>query len=212
LISGALVCGNRGLGVLGSAVPSTGDNGAGYLYNDLSLPADANKEVRGLIVTPPSAGTFFAYEDSSFEFTAPDGAYTFTYRLYVDGADLGTATVNLNIGSNPVTINCTIGTATASGLAAAIPQAVTLVCSIGQSAASGYRASVTISTPLTDSEKIDLILDILSNRQTLDPVTGLYTLYADDGVTVLKTALAWEDAAGTQPYRGQALQRLDPLE
>ena len=62
-----------------------------------------------------------------------------------------------------------------------------------------------------DSAKLDLILDILSNRQTLDPVTGLYTLYADDGATVLKTAQAWEDAAGTQPYRGQALQRLDPL-
>jgi hypothetical protein len=62
-----------------------------------------------------------------------------------------------------------------------------------------------------DAYKLDLILDILSNRQELDPVTGIYTLYADDGVTVLKTALAWEDAAGTIPYRGRALQRLDAM-
>jgi hypothetical protein len=142
LISGALVCGNRGLGVLGSAVPSTGDNGAGYLYNDLYLPADATKEVRGLIVTPPSAGTFFAYEDSSFEFAAPDGAYTFTYRLYVDGADLGTATVNLSIGSNPVTITCQVGNATASGLSAVLSQAFTLACQNGMAVADGFQATI----------------------------------------------------------------------
>lgn len=99
LISGALVCGNRGLGVLGSEVPSTGDNGPGFIYNDLTLPADAGKEVRGLIVTPPAAGTLFAYEDSSFTFSAPDGSYSFVYRLYVDGVDQGTATVSLTVGA-----------------------------------------------------------------------------------------------------------------
>lgn len=100
-ISGAYVIGDTGLGVLGSEVPSTGEHGASYLYNDLSLPADAGKEIRGLIVTPPSAGTFFAYEDGSFSLVgAPDGEYTFTYRLFVDGADLGTATATINIGAN----------------------------------------------------------------------------------------------------------------
>jgi len=51
LIPGRLVAGNRGLGVRGSAVPATGTNGPGFLYNDLALPAEANKEVRGLILT-----------------------------------------------------------------------------------------------------------------------------------------------------------------
>lgn len=72
--------------------------------------------------------------------------------------------------------------------------------------------SLTVGSALTDAEKIDLILDILSNRQTIDPLTGVYTLYADDGVTVMKTAAAWEDAAGTIPYRGQGLQRLDAMQ
>jgi hypothetical protein len=81
-------------------VPSAGEHGPSYLYNDLSLPADANKEIRGLIVTAPSAGTFFAFEDGSFSLVgAPDGTYTFTYRLFVDGADLGTATATIVIGA-----------------------------------------------------------------------------------------------------------------
>lgn len=102
LISGACVVGQRGLGVLGSTVRSetaTGSHGAGYLYNDWAS-GDNAKEFRGLIVTPPSAGTFFAYENGSFDLTgAPDGAYSFVYRLYVDGADLGTATASVTIGT-----------------------------------------------------------------------------------------------------------------
>lgn len=100
LISGAYIIGDTGLGVLGSSVPSEGEHGPSFLYNDLTLPDDSDKEIRGLIVTPPSAGTFFAYEDGSFSLVgAPDGTYTFTYRLFVDGVDLGTAEVTIDIGT-----------------------------------------------------------------------------------------------------------------
>lgn len=67
------------------------------------------------------------------------------------------------------------------------------------------------TAPASDSAKLDLILDILQNKQVLDPATGLYTLYADDGVTVLYTAAAWEDAAGTIPYSGGCLRRIDAM-
>lgn len=77
---------------------ATGDHGAGYLFNDVDS-GDEAKEFRGLIVTPPSGGTFFADEDGSFSLVAPDGSYTFVYRLYVDGVDLGTATASVTIGS-----------------------------------------------------------------------------------------------------------------
>lgn len=118
LIPGALVVGHRGLGVLGSDIPSTGDNGAGYLYNDLTLPADAGKEVRGLILTQPSAGSLFAYEDSSFEFSgAPDGSYSFAYRLYVDGVDTGTGTSTLQVGSPVAAISVVTASPTFSGSA-----------------------------------------------------------------------------------------------
>ena len=100
LISGAYVIGETGLGVLGSTVPSTGEHGASYLYNDLDLPTDNGVEIRGLIITPPSAGTFYAWENGSFSLVdAADGEYTFVYRLYVDGVDLGTAVATITIGA-----------------------------------------------------------------------------------------------------------------
>ncbi len=100
LIPGRWVAGDRGLGVLGSAVPSEGADGPSILYNDLSLPADASKEVRALVLTWPHAGTLFVYEDGGFEFTgAPDGSYNFTYRLIVDGVTIGTAEVSMIIGT-----------------------------------------------------------------------------------------------------------------
>ena len=105
LVPGAYHYGGGGLGVLGSEVPSSGLHGASYLFNDLSLPADAGKEVRGLVETPPSAGTWFAWEDGSFSLVgAPDGEYTFTYRLYVDGVDAGTATGTITIGAVVISI------------------------------------------------------------------------------------------------------------
>lgn len=82
--------GGAALGVRGDAVPSSGLDGAGYLYAGLSLPADAAKEVRGPLTRWP-AGTLTVYEDSSFSYTgATDYAL---FALYVDGvasaADIG---------------------------------------------------------------------------------------------------------------------------
>lgn len=99
LIAGALVCGDTGFGILAQNVPSGGDSGPGYIYSDLTFPADNGKEVRGLITQWPALGTLFAYEDTSFTFTGPDGTHTFTYQLYVDGVASGAAqTVQLSIG------------------------------------------------------------------------------------------------------------------
>lgn len=45
----------------------------------------------------------------------------------------------------------------------------------------------------------------------LNPATGTFTLYDNDGTTVLYTTSAWADAAGTVPYSGGALRRIDAL-
>jgi predicted deacylase len=131
------------------------------------------------------------------------------------GCAIGNATAAGFTGtiSQGFTVIATTGQATAQGHAASVIASgpVTITCTIGVSAATGLTATITSTASLSDSEKIDLILDILSNRQLLDATSGLYTLYADDGVTVLKTALAWEDTAGTIPYRGQGLKRLDAM-
>ena len=100
LIAGSVVVGIGSHGVLAENIPSNGINGPGYVYEDLDLPADNGKEIRGLIVTTPASGDFFAYEDTSFTFeNAADGAYNFTYQLYVDGVLTGSvATVTLVVG------------------------------------------------------------------------------------------------------------------
>lgn len=43
---------------------------------------------------------------------------------------------------------------------------------------------------------------ILRNKQKTDPATGIMTVYADDGTTVLFTANVFNDANGTEPYDG----------
>lgn len=92
-----------GHGVRGDAVPSTGTHGPSPIYNDLSLPADAAKEYRWSIVTPPATGTLVPNEDGSFDYTPPPGTVdlvtTFVYRVWEDGVDMGTAPVTIVIGS-----------------------------------------------------------------------------------------------------------------
>ena len=143
LISGAHLYGGAGLGVLGSLIPATGDSGAGYTYNDLSLPADNAKEICGRVTSWPSAGALYAYEDTSFEFTAPDGAHSFDYQLYVDGVATGSPeTVSLYVGSVPVTISASTGAASASGFSAGVSASTIIAASIGVATATGYQANL----------------------------------------------------------------------
>jgi len=118
LIPGSYHYGGGGLGMPGALIPSEGVDGPSYLFNDLSLPADAGKEIRGLIVTPPGVGTWFAYEDGSFTFTdAPDGVYLVPYELYVDGPLVGTATITITIGGQATLIgNANLGDFQAAGI------------------------------------------------------------------------------------------------
>ncbi|MBB4844989.1 hypothetical protein HNP55_003535 [Paucibacter oligotrophus] len=103
LLPGAQTFGSGGLGVLGAVIRAStgsGAHGPGYLYNDWDGVADDAKEFRGVIETAPALGTLLAAEDGSFTFSgAPDGAYSFSYRLYVDGVDLGLASVALTVGA-----------------------------------------------------------------------------------------------------------------
>lgn len=98
LISGALVCGNRGLGVLGSAIPGTGDHGASLLANDVQ-PGEESSEFRALILTRPSTGTIFFYEDGSFEATDVEDGDGGTYEGFKDGASYGIAAYSFTIGA-----------------------------------------------------------------------------------------------------------------
>lgn len=155
LIASKCVCGNRGLGVLGSDIPATGDQGASYLYNDLTLPDDANKQIRGLIVTPPATGTFFAYEDGSFEWQSAANGPTFdsfTYKLLVTedtGAPIDEGNGLVNLGAVELTpLACDQANACTTG---AVALAIPLAASNATQSAASATGAVQLAIPLTAS-------------------------------------------------------------
>lgn len=192
-LSGKTLFGNAGFGVRGDALAASGDAGAGYLFDDISLPADAAKEIAGRILTWPSAGTLAANEDGSFSFLgAPDGIYTFTYQLYVDGIATGSpATVTLQIGIVDTTLTpaaaiLTFANPTASltrtGHLALAPAAANLV--VTTTAAVLTRSGALILTPAAAVLTIATTTAALSRSGVVDlaPAAAVLTLTSTPAV------------------------------
>lgn len=74
-----------------------------------------------------------------------------------------------------------------------------------------YPARTLTATPADITDKLVLIEAILRNKSVTDPSSGMMTIYATDGVTPLLTAQLYENAAGTQAYRGQGAERRERL-
>lgn len=97
LISDAYVYGVPGLGILGADIPAAGDNGPSPVLND---DVSADKEYFWRVETPPGSGTLTLFDDLTFTLEgAADGNWPWSYRLWEDGADQGTATVYSQVGS-----------------------------------------------------------------------------------------------------------------
>ena len=75
--------------------------------------------------------------------------------------------------------------------------------------------AITVSTggglDTTQEERLARIEKLLRNKQITSPATGKMTVYEDDGVTVLAEANLFENASGTQAYRGQGVERRERL-
>jgi hypothetical protein len=125
LITGKTVAGNRGLGVLGSSVPSTGTHGPAALYEGLTSDELA-AEVRAVITVQPLHGTLFMDEDSSFTYTRTDGqtgADSYTIEKFVAGVSQGTAVKSTQIGASAPTVSgVTVSPSTAAVAGAATQQ------------------------------------------------------------------------------------------
>lgn len=120
-----------GLGIPGYAIPRAGVSGASPIAND-SISDTEEYRWRGL--SAPAAGTLVLYENTSFDFYgAPDGDYTFTYRLFESGADAGTATVNLHVG--PPTCSLAVTTAAAVFAGSAASSGTSPACAIAATTA-----------------------------------------------------------------------------
>ena len=92
--------GDRGLGVRGADIPSTGAHGPAFLYSGLTLPAEANDEFRIVILTVPAGlESLFVNEDSSAT-TASGlvGTFTGTYEAFKNGVSYGTSTYTISFG------------------------------------------------------------------------------------------------------------------
>lgn len=61
-----------------------------------------------------------------------------------------------------------------------------------------------------ESGDFTLLRKLLTNKKVTDPSTGMLTVYDDDGSVLLQAAI-YEDATGTQPYRGRGLERQEKL-
>lgn len=89
-----------GFGILGADIPTTGSDGGSVVLND---SIDPTKEYHWRVTSSPSAGTLTIYPDMSSLFSgAPDGTYSWTYRLFENGVDQGTATVSETVGTASV--------------------------------------------------------------------------------------------------------------
>jgi hypothetical protein len=146
LISSSLVIGNTGLGVLGLNIPSTGTDGPGFLYNDLSLPADLVNEFYGHITSNTfPAGTFYSYEDSSFSVIgAPTGIYNFVYDLYQNGVLIGSTSAQIAIGGGVASFNVTLDNNVFSGNA--FPLVFTIFNVTTDDTLSGFNAAVSYAS------------------------------------------------------------------
>lgn len=117
----------------------------------------------------------------------------------------GDALANGSILTLLRTISASPGDAAASGVTASVTINASISATPGNAVAAGSTARITSGDPLT------LILKLLRNRQQLNATTGMFTVYDDDAVTVLYQSAAWADSAGTVPYAGGALRRIDAL-
>lgn len=68
-----------------------------------------------------------------------------------------------------------------------------------------------VNTSGTTGQALNLALAILRNKTITDPVAGTFTVYAEDGTTVLLQADLFEDADGTTPYGGAGAERRERL-
>lgn len=210
-LPGAVLFGNAGFGVRGDQIASSGTAGPGYAYNDLSLPADAAKEICGRITTWPTAGTLDAGEDTGFTFTAPDGSYFFNYQLYVDGVATGTPTrVDLAPGSGggtgpvdvtatgdiaPISLSAPTGTATGGAVidVSASGDIAPINLSAPTGSASTYDGSympsalyARVPAPLDGRDSVAVVGKFIKQPADVQD----YDIYFDDWVAAFDDALA----------------------
>lgn len=160
-VPGRVILGTPECGIVGAAIPP-----GSIIYDSLSLPADADKFYRVLLLTQPTYGHLTVYENGAIEYDPQGfaGVQTFDAQLYENDAAIGTITVSLNATTSatvtavtvaPTTATLNSGeqrqlTATAIGTGSP-PQTFTWSATLGTVSATGlYTAPAATSVQRTD--------------------------------------------------------------
>lgn len=185
--------GDRGFGVLGSIIRATtgsGTDGPGVLYNDWQDAGDDTREFRAEVITPPSSGTFYMWEDGTFTLIgAPDGIYTFTYRLWVDGVDLGIAIATINVGAVVISGGAILENFSANGAMSIVTSIVSGGAVLENFSANGVLALATAII----SGNVDIeMFDATGHAKTVCVVSGNVSVeeFAAQGDVVCTVALS----------------------
>lgn len=160
LIASRLIVGDSGHGVLAEELSTDG-----YLYNDVSLPADNGKEIRGEITRAPTNGTLFLHEDGDIDYTGTTDY--FEYQLYVDGIATGSpARVDLNMGSTVV--SATLATIDVTTYAATINAEKNIDATLAGINVSTFAASITVDVNVTEVNASLASIDITGYTADID--------------------------------------------
>lgn len=139
------------------------------------------------------------------------------YRVVYDPAQIQiTGILNSDDFATPwlynQNIKLSIFPATVSNLALSQATATNVITGDLSTIPTAAQNATAVRTELT-AELANVVTSnkLLRNRTETNPVTGIMTVYDDDGTTVLFTANIWENVAGTTPYAGNAVNRRERM-
>lgn len=210
LVSGGwLTSAYPGHGVTGAEILATTGDGPnkGWLFNDVDS-GDAAKEFRAVILTQPSLGTFVPNENGTGTFTAnvPDGTYTFTYQLIVDGVNVGspaTGTIVVGAGTTPVQSDLGISYAIAASVQSdllvsyAMAGAVQSDLPISYSVLNAAQSDLQISYPIAAAVQSDQVLSYAIAGAVVSDLAISYNI-ENVGTVVSDLAISYGIAAPVQ--------------
>lgn len=231
-VTGAVgsVTGNVGGNVTGS-VGSVAANGitstsiATDAINANSVKADAVTKIQNGLATPTNITAATGVDitkilGTAISIPATAGILDVNVKNIGNGAvDMFSAGVPLvgltggDIGGLSFLAGATVGAVsglTASNLDATVSSRLASASYTAPLDAAGVRTAVGLATANLDTQlaaelaQATLARKILKNRTETDPVTGIMTVYDDDGTTPLYTANLYTDVAGATPYAGTA--------
>lgn len=182
-----------GFGILGSDIPTTGDNGGSPVLNDSPI---STSEYHWRVETAPSAGVLTTYPDLTFEWDGTgvaDGSYPWVYRLFEDGASQGTATVNQTVGSGGISADLA-ATESVDTLASAATVAVDSSLSSADSADT-LSAEATIVSRIVATLFVTESGDELAAQSDVAISSALSSAEAGDAVVSSVAILVTSDAS-----------------